>query len=56
MNSGDETVETEGNHVRDLVHSLVEEAWNLGANPLELTVEYEGALWSVSVRVVETEG
>lgn len=56
MNSADETVETEKNHVRELAHSLVEEAWNLGANPLELTVEYEGAVWAVSVRVDATEG
>lgn len=56
MNSADETVETEKNHIRELAHSLVEEAWNLGAKPLELAVEYEGAVWAISVRVAATAG
>jgi len=56
MNSGDETVETEKNRAQELAHSLVEEAWNLGANPLEFAVEYEVAVWKVSVRVAATEG
>ena len=48
MNSADEIVEAEKTRARELANSLVEEAWDLGANPLELTVEY--------VRVAETEG
>ncbi len=56
MNRQDETVSGERARARELAHALVEEAWNLGANTLALTVQYEGAIWQVSVRVVETEG
>ena len=56
MNSGDETVESEKKRVRELARLLAAEAWNLGANPLKVSVEYEGAIWQVSVRVAVTEG
>jgi hypothetical protein len=52
----DETVEFEKKRALWLAHSLVEEAWNLGAAPMTLTVEYEGAAWEVTVRVVASEG
>lgn len=45
----------EHEHVHRLARALVEEAWNLGAQPLVLHVDYEGADWEVSVRVKRTE-
>ena len=48
-------VRAEHEHVHRLARALVEEAWNLGAQPLLLHIEYEGADWEVSVRVKRTE-
>ena len=48
-------VRAEHAHVHRLARALVEEAWNLGAQPLLMHVEYEGADWEVSVRVKRTE-
>jgi len=48
-------VRAEHEHVHRLARALVEEAWSLGAQPLVLHVEYEGADWEVSVRVKRTE-
>ena len=48
-------VRAEHERVHRLARALVEEAWNLGAQPLVLRVEYEGADWEVSVRVKGTE-
>ena len=48
-------VRAEHAHVHRLARALVEEAWNLGAQPVVLHVEYEGADWEVSVRVKRTE-
>lgn len=56
MKHYEETVESEEAHAQALARTLVEEAWNLGAGPMLLKVEYEGALWEVSVRVAESEG
>lgn len=41
MNGNDETVRSEKVHARELAHALVEEAWNLAADPLVLNVQYE---------------
>jgi hypothetical protein len=58
MDDQPETVESEKEKARakKLAHLLVEEAWNLGADPMVLTVQYEGAIWEVSVKVVQSEG
>ena len=48
-------VRAEQEQVHRLARALVEEAWNLGATPLTLNVEYEGANWQVTVRVKRTE-
>jgi hypothetical protein len=48
-------VRAEHEHAHRLARELVEEAWNLGANPIVLHIEYEGADWEVSVRVKRTE-
>ena len=48
-------VRAEHEHVHRLARALVEEAWNLGAQPLVVHVEYEGADWEVSLRVKRTE-
>jgi len=56
MNSRDETMDSEKKRAQELARLLVAQAWNLGANPLEFAVEYEGAMWQVTVRVSATEG
>jgi hypothetical protein len=56
MDTGDEIIASEKRHAQELAHSLVEEVWNLGAAPMTLTVEYEGAAWEVNVRIVASEG
>lgn len=56
MSGQEETVETERSHARELAHGLVEEAWNLGAEPLVLTMQFEGALWQVQGKAAGSEG
>jgi hypothetical protein len=56
MNGRGETIESEKKRAQELAHSLVVEAWNLGAAPMTLTVEYEGATWEETVRVIASEG
>jgi isopentenyl diphosphate isomerase/L-lactate dehydrogenase-like FMN-dependent dehydrogenase len=55
MNAPDETVESERTRAQELARSLVEEAWNLGCDPMLLTVQHEGAIRQVSVKVVQRE-
>lgn len=56
MNDSDEKVESEKVRAQELAHALVEEAWNLGSGSMLLDVEYEGAIWEVSVKVKYSEG
>lgn len=56
MSNSDETVESEKVRAQELAHALVEEAWNLGSVPMLLDVQYEGAMWEVSVKVKQSEG
>lgn len=56
MNDPDDAVESERAHAKELAHALIEEAWNLGSVPMLLDVQYEGALWEVSMKVKQSEG
>ena len=56
MKGQNETVESEKIRAQELAHSLVEETWNLGADPMVLKVQYEGAIWEVSVKMIRTQG
>lgn len=56
MTGGEETADAERDRALELAHAFVEEAWNLGGGAMTLRVEYEGALWEVAAKVIETEG
>jgi hypothetical protein len=56
MNDPDETVESEKARAQELADALVEAVWNLGSGPMLLEVQYEGAVWEVSVKVKQNEG
>lgn len=50
-----EIARSEERHAQQLARALVEEVWNLGAAPMLLDVEYEGADWEVFVKVKHPE-
>jgi len=56
MDDPDETVESEKARAQELADALVEAVWNLGSGPMLLEVQYEGAVWEVSVKVKQNEG
>ena len=56
MNDPDETVESEKARAQELADALAEAVWNLGSGPMLLEVQYEGAVWEVSVKVKQNEG
>jgi hypothetical protein len=56
MRAENETVESEEASVQEFASAQIEEAWNLGANSMLLTIEDESAFPEESVKVVQSKG